>query len=111
MKIILNKSAQCAKILLFIGCLALAAAAQSSLARFEKSINEGSFAAIEKDLFNYVVANPKDAAGFLLLARLRLKQNRLSEAKSLSQKALTLDPNLLGAKLNLATAHFQAGEI
>src|SRR5215203_804322 len=110
MKTILNKLSRCTKIFLFIFSVVLAASAQSALARFEKSIDEGSFAAVEKDLFGYVVANPKDANGFLLLARLRLKQNRLTEAKSLSQKALTLNPNLLPAKLNLALAHFQAGE-
>jgi len=111
MEIILNKLARCAKILLFIGGVAFSLAAQSTLARFEKSIDEGNLAAIEKDLFNYVVANPKDAKGFLLLAKLRLKQNRLTEAKSLSQKALMLDPQLVAAKLNLASAHLRAGEL
>jgi tetratricopeptide (TPR) repeat protein len=110
MKTILNKLSRCTKIFLFIFSVVLAASGQIALARFEKSIDEGNFAAVEKDLFGYVVANPKDANGFLLLARLRLKQNRLTEAKSLSQKALTLNPNLLPAKLNLALAHFQAGE-
>ena len=110
MKITRNKLFQCAGLCLLIFCVASAVAAQTALLRFEKSIDEGNYAAIEKDLFNYVVANPKDARGFLLLAKVRLKQNRLTEAKSLSQKALTLDPNLLPAKVNLALAHFQAGE-
>jgi tetratricopeptide (TPR) repeat protein len=112
MKVIRNKLIRSgARVCLLIFAVAVAAAAQSTLAQFEKSIDEGNFAIVEKDLFNYVVANPKDANGFLLLARLRLGQNRLSEAKALSQKALALNPELLPAKLNLAAAHFRAGEI
>ena len=79
-------------------------------AHFEKKIEEGKFSKVETELFKYVVANPKDAIGFFLLAKLRLKQNRLNEAKSLSQKTLTLDPHLLSAKLILAEVYIQMGE-
>ena len=65
---------------------------------------------MERGLFDYLIANPKDANGFALMAKLRLKQNRSSEAKSLASKALTIDPKLLSAKLNLAQAFFQLGE-
>lgn len=81
------------------------------LANFDKNIENGKLAEIERDLFNYVVANPKDAAGFSLLAKLRLKQDRLNEAKSLANKALLLDENLLSAKLTLAQTSIQLGEI
>lgn len=105
-----NKLIRLARIFLLLLCFALSIWSQNNLVRFEKSIEEGNLT-IEKDLFQYVIANPKDANGFLLLSKLRLKQNRLNEAKSLSQKALSLDSNLLSAKLNLASIHYKLGEI
>ncbi len=84
---------------------------KSVLANFEKNIEDGKFADVEKDLFNYVIANPKDAKGFSLLAKLRFKQTRLNEAKSLLNRALSLDPGLLSAKLTLAQVEVQLGEI
>ncbi len=111
MKILRNNLIHLTKIYLIIFSFALCAAAQNSLVRFEKSIEAGQTAEVEKDLFNYVIANPKDAKGFALLAKLRLKQNRLNEAKSLSNKALTIDSKLFSAKLTLAETHFQLGEI
>ncbi len=95
----------------FLLTVSISAQNEKPLKIFEQNIEAGKFSEVERDLFNYVVANPKDAVGFSLLAKLRLKQNRLNEAKSLSNKALTLDSNLLSAKLTLASAHFQSGEI
>jgi tetratricopeptide (TPR) repeat protein len=80
------------------------------LANFDKSIENGKLE-IERDLFNYVVANPNDANGFSLLAKLRFKQNRLNEAKALANKALSLDTNLLPAKITLAQVSSELGEI
>ncbi len=98
-------------ILFLLLTVSISAQNEKPLKVFERNIEAGKFSEIERDLFNYVIANPKDAVGFSLLAKLRLKQNRLNEAKSLSNRALTLDSNLLSAKLTLAFAHFQAGEI
>ncbi len=81
------------------------------LANFEKNIEIGKLAEIERDLFNYAIANPNDAVGFSLLAKLRLKQNRFNESKSLANKALSLDASLLSAKLTLAQALIQSGQI
>jgi tetratricopeptide (TPR) repeat protein len=81
------------------------------LAAYEKSIDSGNLSAVERDLFNYVIAHPSDGSGFALLAKLRLKQNRPSEAKALAGKALTIEPNLLSAKLTLALALSQLGEV
>ncbi len=117
MKICRNNLIQCAKICLILLCVAICLSAQkislgkNELQSFERSIDEGRIDEVEKNLFNYVVANPKDAVGFSLLAKLRLKQDRPNEARSLSQKALMLDPNLLSAKLNLALVSIQLGEI
>ena len=78
---------------------------KAALLRFDKDIENRKFSDVERDLFRYVVANPNDAEGFSLLAKIRLKQERLNEAKSLAQKALALDQKLLSAKLILALAH------
>lgn len=111
MKILLNNLMWLANICLIGLCLTLIATAQNALVRFEKSIEAGQIAEVEKDLFNYVIANPKDAQGFALLAKIRLKQNRLNEAKSLASKALTLDTTLVSAKLTLAETYLLLGEI
>jgi tetratricopeptide (TPR) repeat protein len=111
MKILQNKLIKSIKTCLIIFSFAFCIAAQNSLVRFEKSIEAGQTAEVEKDLFNYVIANPKDAKGFALLAKMRLKQNRLNEAKSLVNKALTIDPKSLSAKLTLAATYYQLGEI
>lgn len=117
MRILQNNLIRLTKFCLILACLTICVLAQvkadnkSVLANFEKNIEDGKLSEIEKDLFNYVIANPKDAKGFFLLAKLRVKQTRLNEAKSLLNKALLLDPILLPAKLTLASVDFQLGEI
>jgi tetratricopeptide (TPR) repeat protein len=86
-------------------------AGQNPLIQLEKNINNGKYSESEQELFAYVISNPKDARGFALLAILRLKTNRLSEAKSLATKALLLDANLISAKLTIAESSFALGEI
>ena len=110
MKFLQNKLIKSTKTCLFVFSFAFCIGAQTSLARFEKSIEAGQIAKVEKDLFNYVIANPKDAKGFALLAKMRLRQNRFNEAKSLANKALIIDPKLLSAKITLAATNFQLGE-
>ena len=100
---------------LLIFCAAVFSPAQkppvekNPLAKFEKSIEQGDYAAVERDLLNYAIQNPKDARVFELLARMRFNQNRLNEARSLYQKALSLDPNSTAAKINLAVVNFRTG--
>jgi len=110
------KLVQAAKIGLILSCFSIWISGQAqrsdrlALAHFEKRIEDGKLADVENDLLRYVIANPKDSLGFALMAKLRLKQGRPTEAKSLSLKALTFEPGLLSAKLSLAAAHFQLGE-
>jgi tetratricopeptide (TPR) repeat protein len=85
------------------------AADKNQLAKFEKSIEQGDYALIERDLLNYAIRHPNDAPAIELLARMRLDQNRLNEARSLYQKVLSLDPNFTFAKINLAVINFQTG--
>src|SRR5258706_599950 len=111
-----NKLFQATKTCLILSCFVIWASGQSvttdklTLTRFEKGIEDGKWADVEGDLLNYVITHPKDAKGFVLMAKLRFKQNRLSEARSLLLKALTLEPDLIEAKLSLAKARFQLGE-
>lgn len=98
-------------------CFAVSGPAQkplsdnSALARYSQIIDQGRLAEVERDLFNYVVLNPKDPAGFSLLARLRFKQNRINEAKSLLQKALALDPASIPARINSAFVNIKLGDV
>lgn len=82
---------------------------KNALAKFEKSIEKGNYSEIERELLDYAIQNPTDAKGFELLGRLRFAQNRLNEAKSLYQKALSLDPKFTSAKIDLAAINFQTG--
>ncbi|MEZ5426957.1 MAG: tetratricopeptide repeat protein [Pyrinomonadaceae bacterium] len=89
-------------------CAALPAFAQggdnssAELVKFEKSIEAGKFSEIERNLLDYAIAHPKEAKAFELLGRIRFRQNRLNEAKSLFTRALTLEPGLTSARLKLA---------
>lgn len=105
-----------AKIWLLIAVLSVGTVAQKTgdnkalLANFERLIELGKFSEVESGLFGYVIANPADATGFSLLAKLRLKQNRTGEARSLANKALSLDPGLVQAKMTLARCALQSAE-
>lgn len=104
------------RIWLFIAVLSFGSVAQKTadnralLAGFERSIDLGKLADVERDLFSYVIANPGDAKGFSLLAKLRFRQDRIGEARSLADKALSLDPGLLQAKMTLAQCAVRLGE-
>lgn len=86
-------------------------AQNAELVKFEKSIEQGNLAEVERDVLNYAIKNPKDAKGFELLGKIRLKQNRSNEAKSLFNRALLLNPNLTTAKIKLAETFYKTGEI
>ncbi len=101
----------------FLVCISISIGAQKKttdknpLVRLEENINSGKIAESEREVFDYVIANPKDAKGFAVFAKLRLNQGRSSEAKSLANKALALDGGVISAKLTLAEASFNLGEI
>ena len=44
-----------------------------ALSHYDKSIEDGKLAEVENDLLSYLIANPKDAKGFALMAKLRLQ--------------------------------------
>jgi tetratricopeptide (TPR) repeat protein len=97
-------------VIVFAFCVSISAQKINPLIRLEKNIDDGKLAESEGELFRFVVANPQDAKGFSLLAKLRLKQNRLNEAKSLANKALAVDLKLIPAKLTLALIGIELGE-
>ena len=79
------------------------------LAKLESDIEAGKLAQSEIPVSDYAFAHPTDAKAVELLARLRLKQERLDEAVALYKKVLVLDPQFTTAKVNYATALILAG--
>ncbi len=83
---------------------------KNAVARFEKSIEQGKIEEIERALLNFAVANPNNPQVLELLAKVRYRQNRLSEATALYRRVLTLDSNSASAKINLARILFVSGQ-
>lgn len=75
---------------------------KTALARFEKSIAQGEIEEIERPLLDFAVANPNDPQVLELLATVRFRQDRLSEAAALYKRVLTLGAEKASAKINLA---------
>jgi tetratricopeptide (TPR) repeat protein len=94
-------------VLFLLSILSISAQNGKTLVAFDTNIEAGKIAETEPDLFKYVIANPKDATGFSLLAKLRFKQGRFNEAKALANRALRLDSKLLSAKTTLCESHIQ----
>ena len=99
--------------LLMLSCAAFSSGANSSfaqtkpvdktvLARFEKSVASGKTEEIEQSLLDFAVANPSNPKVLELLAAVRFRQNRLSEAAALYRRVLSLDASSATAKINLA---------
>lgn len=83
---------------------------KNALARFEKSIEAGKIAEIERSLLDFAIANPNNPRVLELLATMRYRQNRLPEATALYKRVLTLDANSAGAKINLARIFHVSGQ-
>lgn len=103
-------------IFLLVAVLSISQSAQTaaenkaSLAGIERSIDRGEIADVEHELFRYITSNTADALGFYLFAKLRFKQGRFSESRSMASKALSLDAGLVKAKMLLAQCALQLGE-
>lgn len=85
------------------GLLVIASGAVVS-ADDEPATNQSSSKSIESFLMQRLVDRPNDAAAHRMLGRLRLDQNRLSQAESLLRRATELDPES-------AAAWFDAGRV
>jgi len=83
---------------------------KNAVARFEKSIEQGKIEEIERPLLDFAVANPNNPQVLELLAKVRHRQNRLSEAAALYKRILTLDANSASAKINLARIFYVSGK-
>jgi tetratricopeptide (TPR) repeat protein len=92
------------------GSHAFAQNGNADLIMFEQSIEAGRFAEIERDVLNYAIKNPKEAKAFELLGRIRFRQNRLTEARALFEKSLTIDPELVTAKIKLGETLYESGD-
>src|SRR5687768_11358377 len=82
----------------------------SKLAGFERNIEQGKYAAVEPALLAYARSNPQDVPALELVARMRLFQRRLDEAKALYKRVITLDSTYAPAKVFLGVAHVRSGE-
>lgn len=110
-EILKNWSAIISIFLIFCPCVsAQIKTANNQLANFEKSVREGKINEIERPLLNYAVANPNDPKALELLADVRFQQGRLTEAKGLYQRVLTLDPNFIAAKISLGRIAYASGQ-
>jgi len=77
----------------------------------EHQIEQGNFQAVERPLLDFVIGRPNSAEGFELLARLRLRQQRLNEARSLYEKVLSIDPTFTRARIDLAVTTYYSGDV
>ena len=81
-----------------------------NLSQIETSIQQGRLDQVEKPLFDYAIAHPRDARALGLLAQVRYQQHRLEEAQALYQRVLALDPSLVKAKINLGQLMYELGQ-
>lgn len=80
------------------------------LADFEKSIQLGTGDEIDRRLLDFAIANPNNSKALELLARLRLREGRLTESKALYQRVMTLDPASVSAKINSGRIAYALGQ-
>jgi len=80
------------------------------LAEFERRIESSDLTGLDEPLMNFVIANPINAKALELLARLRSKQGRLPESRSLYQRVMQLDPKAAGARIHAARIAYLSGQ-
>ena len=71
-----------------------------ALADFERRIERSELGAVDRALMDFAIANPRNSKALELLARLRLRQGRLSESLALYRRVLLLDPGSAAARIN-----------
>lgn len=72
-------------------------------------IRDNRIADAERQLNSILSLVPNEAAALDLLGTIRAKQGRLSEAESLFTRAIRIDPQLIGAHMNLAYLYLLKG--
>lgn len=80
------------------------------LAVAERNIESGRLNESERPLLNFALANPRDIRALELMGRLRFRQGRLAEAKSLYRRVFELDPNFNIAKINYGLLLIKLGK-
>ena len=97
-----------ALMLFVIGGCAMNAGAQrkpgveTSYSEIERQIENSDFLGADRQLMQLAINDPRDTRALTLLARLRFRQGRVDEARSLYQRVLGFEPGNLSAKINLA---------
>jgi tetratricopeptide (TPR) repeat protein len=101
--------------LLFILLAPLCAHAQKSsssadqLERVAALISENRIEEAEQQLNAILKASPNEALALNLLGTIRAKQRRLADAEALFARAISIDPQFLGAHMNLAYLYLLKG--
>ena len=89
---------------------AAAQAPQDHLQQAVELISRGNLEAAEKEA-QKALARPSTAApAYTILGTIRLQQRRLDESRELLEKAIRLNPSLLGARLTLAQVYTLQGK-
>jgi tetratricopeptide (TPR) repeat protein len=95
-------------------CLLLVAAGDDSPAdhirRSSELISQGNLAAAEKEA-NQALSTPStQSLAYAALGAIRLKQKKYDEGEQLLRKAVKLNPDLVGARLNLGNVYLLQGK-
>src|SRR5258706_1302543 len=99
-------------VVLFLGLAGLCFGAQaepprksaSSVATARPAISRGQLDSAESTLWSVLSTDPNQPEALTLLGIIRGRQKRYAEAEALLRRALQLDPTLLVARRNLASA-------
>jgi tetratricopeptide (TPR) repeat protein len=96
--------------------LALRCSSQPSVAKNERDTafaleQEGKYAQSEAAWQSVLTGHPRDAEAYAHLGLLEARQERYKESVPLYRKALALNPQIPGLRLNLGLALFKGGEL
>jgi tetratricopeptide (TPR) repeat protein len=81
------------------------------LQRAAELVAGGKLAEAEREAQKAVATASTAAAGYSILGTIRLRQLRLEESREMLEKALRLNPNLLGARLTLGQVFARQGKV
>ena len=75
---------------------------ETSYSEIERRIENSDFLAADRQLMQLAITDPKDTRALTLLARLRFRQGRIDEARSLYQRVLGFESGNVSARINVA---------
>lgn len=95
-------------ILTFVSSCQAADESSQAVSKAATLVKAGKLPEAEAQLWDVLTRHPENAQALNLLGSIRLQQKRFAEAETLLRRAISLTPDLLSARLNLAqTFHAQ----